>query len=62
MITDPNGDTWLTPQEAADRLGLSVSHIYHIKCRLTHRKGNTSRSRVFFLERTLFDDYMDNSK
>ena len=59
MVKDSNGDVWLTPQEAADKLGLSVGHIYHIKSKLTHRKGETSRSRVFFLESTLFDDYMN---
>lgn len=58
MLKDSKGDVWLSPQEAADRLGLSVSRIYHIRNHLTHRKGNSSRSRVFFLEATLFDDYM----
>ena len=57
MVKDANGDVWLSPQEAADRLGLSVSRIYHIKDHLTHLKGNSIRSRVFFLEATLFDDY-----
>lgn len=59
MVTETNGDVWLSPKEAADRIGLSVSRIYHIKNSLTHRKGNSSRSRVFFLESTLFDDYMN---
>ena len=59
MVKDANGDVWLSPQEAADKLGLSVSRIYHIKNQLTHRKGNSSSSRVFFLEATLFDDYMN---
>jgi len=58
MVKDANGDVWLSPQEAADRLGLSVSRIYHIKNHLTHSKGNSRRSRLFFLESTLFDDYM----
>ena len=57
MVKDARGDVWLSPQEAADRLGLSVSRIYHIKNHLTHCKGNSNRSRVFFLEATLFDDY-----
>lgn len=56
MVTELNGDVWLTPQEAAERLGLAVGTIYHYKSHLTHRKG---RSRVFFLESTLFDDYMN---
>lgn len=60
MVTDPSGDVWLTPREAAVKLGVSVGHIYRLKNRLTHRKGNSSRSRVFFLDSTLFDDYMDN--
>lgn len=60
MVKEKNGDVWLSPQEAAERLGLSVSRLYHIKNRLTHRKGNSPKSRVFFLESTLFDDYMDN--
>ena len=58
MVKERNGDVWLTPKEAAERLGLSVSRLYHIKNYLTHRKGNSSRARVFFLESTLFDDYM----
>jgi len=58
MVKDAKGDVWLSPQEAADRLGLSVSRIYHIKHQLTHLKGNSTHSRVFFLEATLFDDYM----
>ena len=59
MVKDSNGDVWLTPQEAADYLHLSVGYIYHIKNKLSHRKGDTSRSRVYFLESTLFDDYMN---
>lgn len=54
-----NGDVWLSPKEAADRLGLSVDRIYHIKNKLTHRKGNSRASRLYFLEATLFDDYMN---
>ena len=59
MVTDKDGDVWLTPKEAAVKLGLSVGRIYQIKDSLTHRKGNTPQSRVFFLDRTLFDDYMN---
>lgn len=61
MITDKDGDVWLTPQEAADKLGLTRVYIYHIKNKLTHRKGGKGKSRLFFLERTLFDDYMNIS-
>lgn len=60
MVKDTNGVVWLSPKEAADKLGLSVGRIYHIKNKLTHRKGNTSRARVFFRESTLFDDYINN--
>ena len=59
MVTDSTGDTWLTPKEAAIRLGLSVGRVYHLKNKLTHRKGNSSHSRVYFLERTLFEDYIN---
>lgn len=59
MVKEDNGDVWLSPKEAAVRLGLSVSRVYHLKNRLTHRKGNTPRSRVYFLESTLFEDYMN---
>jgi hypothetical protein len=58
MVTDSNGDVWLTPQEAADELGLTRDRIYHIKNQLTHRKGDKCKSRVFFLKSTLFEDYM----
>lgn len=60
MVTIDNGEVWLSPKEAAQRLGLSVSRIYHIKNRLTHRKGNSLRSKVYFLESTLFEDYMNS--
>ena len=60
MVTIDNGEVWLSPKEAAQRLGLSVSRIYHIKNRLTHRKGNSIRSKVYFRESTLFEDYMNS--
>lgn len=60
MVTDKKGDVWLTPQEAADRLGLSVGRIYHLKNRLTHIKGDSSRSRVYFLDKTLLEDYINS--
>ena len=60
MVKDDNGDVWLTTKEAATKLNLSVGRIYQIKNSLTHRKiGDTNQGRVFFLERTLFDDYMN---
>ena len=58
MVTDSNGDVWLSPKEAADHLGISRDWIYHIKDRLTHRKGDKNKSRVFFLKKALIDDYM----
>ena len=58
-IIDADGEEWVSPAEAARILNLSVGRIYHIKNYLTHRKGNSSRSRVLFLKRTLFDDYMN---
>lgn len=59
MVTDDNGDVWLTTKEAAIHLNLSVDRIYHIKNYLTHKKGNRPSSRVYFLKRTLFDDYLN---
>lgn len=59
MVSE-NGEIWLTAQEAADRLGISVDRLYHIKSRLTHRKGNTRSSRIYFLQSTLFEDYMND--
>lgn len=57
MVKDKNGDIWLSPKEAAVRLSLSVGRIYQLKDKLTHRKGDNKQSRIFFLERTLFDEY-----
>lgn len=59
MMKDGSGDVWLTPKEAADCLGLSVSRVYHIKDFLTHRKGSSSKARVYFLQSTLIDDYLN---
>ena len=59
MMKDAWGEEWLTPKEAATRLGLSVSRIYQLKEQLTHKKqGREKQGRVFFLARTLFEDYM----
>ena len=60
MVTDSNGELWLSVKEAAARLNLSVSRLYQIKDSLTHRKvGSQKQGRVFFLDRTLLDDYMN---
>jgi hypothetical protein len=60
MVTDSEGNNWLTPKEAARKLGLSVGRIYQLKDSLTHRKvGSEKQGRVFFLDHTLFDDYMN---
>lgn len=62
MVKDAEGNEWLTPKEAATKLGLSVSRIYQIKNNLTHRKvGSERQGRVFFLESKLIDDYMNIS-
>jgi len=58
MIKNRN-EVWLTPKEAADRLGISTSRVYHLKNSLTHRKGGSKKARVFFLESTLFEDYLN---
>ena len=60
MVKDSEGSVWLTPKEAAQRLNLSVGRIYQLKDNLTHRKlGSERQSRVFFLESTLVDDYLN---
>lgn len=60
MVTDGNGDRWLTVKEAAIKLNLSAGRIYQIKNFLTHRKiGNDKQGRVYFLDRTLIDDYLN---
>lgn len=62
MVIDKEGNGWLTPKEAAQKLNLSVGRIYQLKNQLTHRKvGSAQQSRVFFLETTLIDDYMNIS-
>lgn len=62
MVKDNNGNVWLTPKEAAQRLNLTVGRIYQLKDCLTHRKhGSTPQGRVFFLESKLFEDYMVNT-
>lgn len=49
---------WLTSDEAADLLCLSKSRLYHIKNKLTHRKGNTRQARLLFKRDCLIEDYM----
>jgi hypothetical protein len=59
MVKDDNGDVWLTPKEAAIKLGLSVGRVYQIKNSLTHRKiGGEKQGRVFFLDSAIVEDYM----
>ena len=60
MVTGKDGEVWLTPKEAAKKLDLSVGRIYQIKESLTHKKvGPEKQGRLFFLDRTLVDDYMN---
>jgi hypothetical protein len=59
MVKDKNGDVWLNVREAAEYLGLSVGRVYHIKDSLTHRKGNSRTSRIYFLESAIIDDYLN---
>lgn len=58
-IIDADGKEWVSTAEAAKILNLSKSRIYQIKDYLTHRKGNSPQSRVYFLKSRLFDDYMN---
>ena len=58
-IEDADGDEWVTAEEAAAILNLSKGRIYQIKNHLTHRKGNSPQSRVYFLKSRLFEDYMN---
>ena len=60
MVKDSKGNTWLSPKEAATKLNLSIGRVYQLKNTLTHRKvGRGKQGRVFFLEETLVDDYMN---
>jgi len=59
MVTDKEGNGWLTPKEAAKKLNLTVGRIYQLKNQLTHRKvGSEKQGRVYFLDSTLVDDYL----
>lgn len=62
MVTDNKGEEWLTPKEAAIELGLSVSRIYQLVNDLPHKKGGNKRGRVFFLRKTLFENYLNIKK
>ena len=51
-------DDWVSAEEATKNHNISPRSIYQIKNHLTHRKGNTPQSRVYFLKSRLFEDYM----
>ena len=52
-------DDWVSAEEAAKILNISRGRVYQIKNHLTHRKGNTPQSRVFFKKSRLREDYMN---
>ena len=52
-------DDWISAEEAAKILNISRSRVYQIKNHLTHRKGNTPQSRVFFKKSRLREDYLN---
>jgi len=52
-------DDWVSAEEAAKILNITRGRIYQIKNHLTHRKGNTPQSRVFFKKSRLREDYMN---
>ena len=52
-------EDWVSAEEAAKILNISRGRIYQIKNHLTHRKGNTPQSRVFFKKSRLREDYMN---
>ena len=58
VITEKD-DEWVTAKEAAEILKISIGRLYHIKNHLTHRKGNSEKSRLFFLKSRLLDDYIN---
>lgn len=57
MVEDSDGVVWLTPKEAAEYLGLSLSRLYHIKTRLTHWKG---KKMLLFRKDRLLGEYMNS--
>ena len=52
-------EDWVSAEEAAKILNISRGRIYQIKNHLTHRKGNTPQSRVFFKKSRLREDYLN---
>lgn len=52
-------DDWVSAEEAAKILNISRGRVYQIKNHLTHRKGNTPQSRLFFKKSRLREDYMN---
>ena len=52
-------DDWISAEEAAKILNISQGRVYQIKNHLTHRKGNTPQSRVFFKKSRLREDYLN---
>ena len=52
-------DDWVSAEEAAKILNISRGRVYQIKNHLTHRKGNTPQSRVFFKKGRLREDYLN---
>lgn len=59
FLDEKSGDEWVTAEEAAKILHISRDRLYHIKNHLTHRKGNSPKSRLLFLKSSLIEDYMD---
>lgn len=50
----------ITPKEAAERLGISLSRLYHIKDRLPHTKlGTNKQGPLRFYSKGLMDAYMN---
>lgn len=48
IVNDDND--WASAEEAARILNISQGRIYQIEDQLTHRKGNTPQTRVFFIK------------
>ena len=47
----------ISAKQGADRLGISVGHLYHIKEHFTYVKGESKSSPLKFNEDTLQDEY-----
>jgi DNA invertase Pin-like site-specific DNA recombinase len=52
-------DDWISAEEAAKILNISRGRVYQIKNHLTHRKGNTPQSRLYFKKSRLREDYLN---